>query len=335
MKLSTRLIAACCLIALILSAAAANTGVRAAVSQATAAPTMAGGTAAGRYGVGYVLRRPQQDKGWSEAHYDASMYVEQHVPGVSSKIVEALDPKITLDQIVQGLRDQGAKLIFTTSDFFQDDTTTLAKKYPDTIFINVSGDAVKKGTAPSNLGNVMGRMEYMKMIGGCAAALATQKNSIGFVGPLINDETRRLTVSAYLGARYCFQKYRNLDPSTLKFEVKWIGFWFNIPGQTLDPTEVSNSFYDGGADVVMSGLDTTEALVVAEQRAEKGEKGWGVAYDYASACDVGPKACLGVPYFNWGPSYTKIVSAAKSGTWKQSWDWNGPDWTNINNPDTS
>ena len=23
------------------------------------------------------------------------------------------------------------------------------------------------------------------------------------------------------------------------------------------------------------------------------------------------------------------------GTWEQSWDWNAPDWTDINNPDTS
>src|SRR5262249_50411889 len=196
------------------------------------------------------------------------------------------DLKITRDQIVQGLRDQGAKLIFTTSDFFQDDTTTLAKKYPDTTFIMVSGDAVLKGGAPKNLGNVMGRMEYMKMVGGCAAALATQKGSIGYLGPLINDETRRLSSSAFLGAPYCYQKYRKEDPAKLQFQVLWIGFWFNIPGVTLNPTEVANQIFDSGADVIMSGIDTPEATVVAKQRADKGEKVFAVPYDFKDACKL-------------------------------------------------
>jgi simple sugar transport system substrate-binding protein len=42
-----------------------------------------------------------------------------------------------------------------------------------------------------------------------------------------------------------------------------------------------------------------------------------------------------VPYFNWGPAYVKAIKAAEGGTYKQYWDWNGPDWKDINNPDTS
>jgi simple sugar transport system substrate-binding protein len=325
------------IVLLVSTAVAPTTSVQAIDATAAAtAPVMAATPPAnaGKLVVGFVLLGPKDDKGWNEAQYRGAQYVESKIPGVVFDVV-VYDFKLTLDQIVQSLIDQGAKLIFTTSDFFQDDTTTAAAKYPDVTFINVSGDAVKKGSAPANLGNVMGRMEYMKMIGGCAAALATQKNSIGFVGPLINFETRRLVSSAYLGAKYCFSKYRNLDPKNLKFEVKWIGFWTNEPGTTLDPTEVTNNFIDGGADVVMSGIDTTEALVVAQSRADKGEKVWAVPYDYEEACTIGPKVCLGVPYFNWGPSFLKIVNAFQAGTYKQSWDWVGPDWSNINNPDTS
>ena len=58
----------------------------------------------------------------------------------------------------------------------------------------------------------MGQMEYGKMIAGCAAALATQTGSIGYLGPLINDETRRFVNSAYLGARYCWENYLGKDP---------------------------------------------------------------------------------------------------------------------------
>ena len=289
--------------------------------------------------VGFVLVGPQQDKGWNEAQFDATTYVTAKLPNVKTVILDKLNPadrpNVTLEQVVDNMVTQGAKLIFTTSDDFGDDTTKMAQKYPDVTFIHVSGDAVLAGTAPKNLGNVMGREEYMKMIGGCAAALATTTNSIAYLGPLINFETRRLSSSAYLGAKYCFSTYRKLDAATLKFEVKWIGYWFNIPGVTLDPNDVAKSFYDGGADVVMSGIDTPEALNVAKQYSDKGSKVYAVAYDFNAGCDPAPAVCLGSPYFNWGPSYTKLVSDVIAGTWKQSFDWNGPDWSNINSVDTS
>ncbi|MHB8627066.1 MAG: BMP family lipoprotein [Aggregatilineales bacterium] len=289
--------------------------------------------------VGFVLVGPQQDKGWNEAQYDATQYVVSKIPNVKPIILDKLNPadrpNVTLEQVVDTMVSQGAKLIFTTSDDFGADTTKMAQKYPNVTFIHVSGDAVLAGGAPSNLGNVMGKVEYMKMVGGCAAALATQTNSIGYLGPLINYETRRLAASAYLGAKYCFNTYRKLDPATLKFEVKWIGYWFNIPGVTLDPNDVAKSFFDGGTDVVMSGIDTPEALNTAKQYVDKGSKVLAVAYDYKDGCSPAPSVCLGVPYFNWGPAYVKIIQDVIAGTWKQSWDWNLPNWADINNPDTS
>jgi simple sugar transport system substrate-binding protein len=237
--------------------------------------------------------------------------------------------------VVGDMVDQGAKLIFTTSADFEVDTTVVAANYPDITFINVSGDDALWGIAPKNAGNFMGQMIYGKMIAGCAAALKTETGKLGYVGPLVDPETTRLVNSVYLGARYCYQNYRGLNPDDIKFSVTWIGFWFNIPGVTLDPTEVSNAFLDDGADVLISGIDTPEAIVVAGQRAAEGNTVWAVPYDYKGACESSPDICLGVPYFNWGPAYLKTVQSVMDGTWVQSWDWNPPDWANINDPDTS
>jgi simple sugar transport system substrate-binding protein len=120
-----------------------------------------------------------------------------------------------------------------------------------------------------------------------------------------------------------------MAPEDLQFTVTWIGFWFNIPGVTADPTEVTNSFFDSGVDVVMSGIDTTEGIDVAGQRAAQGEAVWSVPYDYEGACDAAPDICLGVPYFNWGPAYLDTVLAVQDGTWAQSWDWNAPYWDDL------
>ena len=180
----------------------------------------------------------------------------------------------------------------------------------------------------------MGQMEFGKMMAGCAAALKTDTGSIGFVGPLINDETRRLVNSAYLGANYCWNEYRGA-PSELTFEVSWIGFWFAIPGVTLDPTQVTNDFIDGGADVIISGIDTTEAIVRTGQRAEAGEAVWAIPYDFEGACSEAEAICLGVPYFNWGPEYLKVAQSVIDDTFEAEWVWALPDWSDINNSDTS
>jgi len=308
-----------------------------AVANLALLPTAA--TAQSKFKVGFVLVGPKDDKGWNQAHTDAAAYLVKNLPDVETVILDNLNsasrPNVTLEQVVDEMVQGGAKLIYTTSDDFGPDTLKVAEKYPDITFMHVSGSGVLEGKAPKNVGNVMGRMEYMKMIAGCAAALKTEKNSISYLGPLINDETRRLTSSVYLGAKYCFTNYRKLDAKNLKYEVKWIGFWFNIPGVTLDPTAVANSFFDGGADVIISGIDTTEGSAVANQRAQKGEKVYHIPYDYKNACEVAPSICLGSPYFNWGPTYVSITKSVIAGTWKQGWDWLAPDWKDLNNPDTS
>ena len=58
-------------------------------------------------------------------------------------------------------------------------------------------------------------------------------------------------------------------------------------------------------------------------------------HDFEGACEEGASVCLGVPYFNWGPAYLETITAASDGTLESNFQWNGPDWADINNPDTS
>lgn len=282
---------------------------------------------------GIVLVGPKNDRGWSQAHAEGGEYIEENLPGARMILFESLNPadkpEATLESVVDDMVADGAKLVFTTSDEFEEDTLGVAEKHSDVTFINISGDDALTGEAPSNLGNIMGRMPDMKAIAGCAAALATENGDLGYLGPLINFETRRLAASAYLGARHCYETYRGMDPNDLEFTVTWIGFWFNIPGVTLDPTEVTTNFLDTGADVILSGIDTTEGIDVSGQRASEGEAVWSVPYDYVAACDNAPDICLGVPFFNWGPSYLEAAHEVADGSWTQSWTWNPPYWDDL------
>ncbi len=303
----------------------------------TALPSGAGANQPFTFGL--LLVGPYNDHGWSQAHYDGGKYVEKKVSGAKMIYIDKVNPAdrpgVTIPQLVDDMVEKGARLIIANSDDMKDGTREAARQHPDVYFLHISGDDVLSGKAPSNLSNLMGKMEYTKMMAGFAAALTTRTGKIGYLGPLINEETRRLAASAYLGAKYAWETVLKKKTEDLKFQVTWIGFWFNIPGVTSDPTQVAQNFFNTGYDVVLSGIDTTEALTVAGQKKKEGKNVWGVPYDYVGACQGAPEVCLGVPYFNWGPAYIPFVKAAMSKAWKQEWLWLGPDWKDINNPDTS
>ena len=287
---------------------------------------------------GMILVGPRDDKGWSQAHFEGGEYIEEISGGemiVADMINPADSPNLTVDQVVSDMIDEGASLVFATSDDMKDGILAAAEKFPDVPMIWASGDSAwEEGKAYrddlENLGNIMGKMEYGKMIAGCAAALKTKTGNISFLGPLINDETRRLTNAAYLGAKHCYE-----GDSDLNFEVVWIGFWFHIPGVTSDPTQVANGFFDGGSDVIISHIDTPEALVVTGQRAAEGEDVYVVGYDYEDSCETAPEVCLGVPFFNWGPEYLKAAMNAGHGEFEPEFVWSGPNWDDMNDKDSS
>ncbi len=299
---------------------------------------------------GVVLVGPNDDRGWSTSHHEAGEYVVANVPGARMLEFESLNPadspEATLMGVVELMVEDGASVIFTTSDSFEEDTNVVAAAFPEVTFINITGsnaiqanDIVMGDHAlmhelpelpPANVGNFNTYMELPRMIAGCAAALASESGHIGYLGALINPETRRLVASSYLGARYCADNYRDdISGDDITFEVKWIGFWFHIPGVTLDPVEVAQQMLDGGADVIISGIDTTEAITVTGRYMAEGDTSYGVPYGNINGCSEAPEACLGSAYYNWGPAYLSVVERVLDGSWSQEWLWWEPKWDEI------
>lgn len=288
---------------------------------------------------GLLMVGPANDHGWSQAHFEAGKEIEKQIPGSKMIYIDKVNPAdrpgITIPFLVDDLVSKGAKLIIGNSDDMTDGIREAAMLHPDVKFIHISGDDALSSESPDNLSNLMGRMEYGQMMAGFAAAMTTKTGKIGYLGPLINDETKRLAASCFLGARYAWTNVLKKDPATLSFKVSWIGFWFNIPGVTSDPTQVAKNFFDSGMDVVVSGIDTTEALIVASQKKKEGAAVAAIPYDFKGACDSAPDACLGVPYFNWFPGYSHFINSAKNNSWKKEWLWLGPEWADVNNNMTS
>ncbi len=293
--------------------------------------------------IGLILVGPFNDGGWSQAHYQGVEYVTENLSNVEFEYVDKVNPadrpNVQGSQVADDLIANGADLIIFNSDDFKDDALATAEKHPEISVIHASGDYAwlegKNYQEQPNLANVMPQMEYGRMISGCAAALGTETGQIGFLGPLINDETRRFVSAAYLGARYCWENYREQPVEDLEFKVVWIGFWFNIPGVTLDPTKVADDFYNSGFDVVLSGLDTPEAAVQASKAAEAGDEVYYLHYGLSTGCEFAPEICLGVPYYNWGPAYLELTQDAATDEFEGEFIWAPIDWEDLNNIDTS
>jgi simple sugar transport system substrate-binding protein len=149
---------------------------------------------------GLLMVGAYNDQGWSQAHYDAGLYVQENVPGTEMVYIDKVNtadrPGTTPAQLAEELVAKGAKLIIFNSDDMKDSAHEFAAAHPEITVIHASGDgAWVDGNAYQdlpNLTNVMSRMEYGKEMAGCAAALTSTTGKIGYLGPLINEETRRL-----------------------------------------------------------------------------------------------------------------------------------------------
>jgi len=306
----------------------------------TAAP--AAGADAANFTVGMILVGPANDKGWNQAHYDGiTEYVQKQIPGLKFEYVDKVNPadrpNVKASTLAQDLVSKGAKMIIFNSDDFKDEAAEFAKKNPEIAVIHASGDySWKEGKNfkdIKNLANVMPEMEYGHMINGCSAALQSTTGKIAVLGPLTNEETRRYVSSEYLGAKYCWEKYRGKNAADLKFKVEWIGFWFNIPGVTADPTKVADELYAAGYDVVVSNIDTPEAAMQARKAADAGAKVNFVHYGHKAGCESQPDLCVGVAYYNWGPEYTNQIKLAMAGKFVQTFVRMPADWANIDTPE--
>ena len=126
------------------------------------------------YVFGLLMVGPYNDRGWSQAHYDAGQYVMEKVAGTEmiyiDKVNTADRPGTTASQLAEDLVSQGAKLVVFNSDDMKDEAHKFAEENPDIIVVHASGDGNWEEGADykgyENLANIMGRMEFGKEIAG-------------------------------------------------------------------------------------------------------------------------------------------------------------------------
>jgi basic membrane protein A len=242
--------------------------------------------------VAFVYVAPIGDLGWTWAHDQARLFVERET-GVETAFIENVPEGPDAERVIRDFAQKGYDLIFTTSFGFMDPTLTVAKEFPDTKFVHISGYKTN-----DNMSTVFGGIEEARYLSGLVAGKVTKSNVLGYVAAFPIPEVVR-------GINAFAQGAREVNPDT-EVRVVWTQTWFD----PVKEKEAAEALLDQGADIIAQHQDTTEP-----QKAAKDRGALSIGYDSDMAQFVGDTV-LTSPIWNWGPKYVEIVKSVQDGTFK-------------------
>lgn len=246
--------------------------------------------------VGFLYVGPIGDGGFTYAHDQGRIYLEDYFKGAVKTIYQESVPETMQDvtNAAKNMIDQGAKVIFTTSFGFMDATEALATQYPDVVFMHFSGFKMNE----TNFGNYFGAMEEARYLSGIVAGMKTKTNKIGYVAAFPYTELL-IGINAFtLGAQSV-----NKDATV---SVVWTNSWFD-PAKEKD---AATALLDQGCDVLAQHVDTTGPQIAAEERGV-----WAIGYNSDSST-AAPNAFMTAPVWNHGIYYVAQIQKVIDGTWK-------------------
>lgn len=259
--------------------------------------------------IAWIYPGPHNDGGYSQAHDNGRLYVQENVSDVETAYSELVSDDMA-EKVCRDYASQGYKLIFATSFGMMKGMMAAAKDFPDVTFMHASGYPLP--TDLPNMGIYFGRLEQPDYLAGLVAGKMTKTNYIGFVLPFSIPECIREVNSFTTGVREVNSK--------AEVHVIYTNSW-------VDPVKekaAAEAHLAAGADIIASGCDTPASLEAAYKAGK-----YGVGYDMdaaAAAVATDPafaKSVLTSRVWNWGPYYKQVVEEVKAGTWKQGDYWGG------------
>jgi basic membrane protein A and related proteins len=255
-----------------------------------ALPAHAAGLVVGAIYVGSLT-----DYGYNQSMHEGLMAMKEAIPGTKLLEAENVPETAEASRIMEGMIQQGAKLIFATSFGHQQAAFDLAKQHPDVVFEHAGGWM----QAP-NFGNFFAATQAAWYPMGVAAGKMTKSNTLGFVagvpiGYVIGN------INAFtLGAR-------SVNPKA-EVRVVAIGTWSDKAKEAA----AASALIDQGADVVTMHVDSPATVI---QSAES-RGAYSIGFQSLAAEKLAPKGWLTGLGFTWGPFMTETAKSVIAGTFK-------------------
>jgi len=251
--------------------------------------------------VAFVYVGPIGDLGWSWSHDQGRLALEAAIPNIETTYQESVpENPADAERVIRDFAQKGNNLVITTSFGYMDPTINVAKDFPDTQFIHISGYKTAE-----NVSTAFGKIEEPRYVSGVIAGQMTKSNQLGYVAAFPIPEVIRGINAFTLGVR-------SVNPAAT-VKVVWTSTWYDPQLER----QAADALLDGGADVIAQHQDTAGPMQAAQDRGV-----YGVGYD-ADMSSLAPDAVLTSAIWNWGVYYTQAVQSIMAGTWTSNQYWGG------------
>jgi len=249
--------------------------------------------------VAFVYIGPVGDLGWTYAHDQGRIAMEEAVPNVETAYIENV-PELQADaeRAIRGYAEEGYNVIIATSFGYGPAVLAVAPQYPDIQFIHISGYQTA-----DNVSTGFGKIEEPRYVTGFVAGKMAETGSIGYVAALPIPEVLRGINAFTLGAQAA-----NPDVTV---QVVWTNTWYDPQLES----SAAQSLIDLGVDVIAQHQDTTGPQQVAEAAGK-----YSIGYN-VDMSEQAPDAVLTGAVWNWGSYYTMAAEQIIAGEWSSNQYW--------------
>lgn len=249
--------------------------------------------------VAFVYIGPVGDLGWTYAHDQGRIALEENVPNVETAYIENI-PELQADaeRAIRGYAEEGYDVIIATSFGYGPAVLAVAPQYPDIQFIHISGYQTAE-----NVSTGFGKIEEARYVTGFVAGSMAETGSIGYVAAFPIPEVLRGINAFTLGAQQA-----NPDVTV---QVVWTNTWYDPQVESA----AAQSLIDLEVDVIAQHQDTTGPQQVAEAAGK-----YSVGYN-VDMSEQAPDAVLTSAVWNWGSYYTMAAEQIIAGEWSTNQYW--------------
>jgi basic membrane protein A len=245
----------------------------------------------------FIYVGPIGDYGWSHAHEQGRLYVEDKFDWLETAYAESVaeaDVERFLDRFVV---EEDCDVVFTTSFGFMDGTAAAAEKYPDKLFFHCSGY-----TRAPNLGTYMADFYQLYYLNGLMAGALTESNQVGYVGAHPIPEVVRHINAFTLGVQ-------EANPEAT-VDVRWLFEWYDPAAAR----EAAEALVSEGVDVLAFTEDSPAVVEVGQEHTKAGDAVYTFSH-YSPMGDFGPDSAVSGQLVDWGIIYEDILAKVYAGAY--------------------
>jgi basic membrane lipoprotein Med (substrate-binding protein (PBP1-ABC) superfamily) len=242
--------------------------------------------------IGAIYVGNVNDYGYNQSFHDALTQVARDLPGVKLLEAENVAESAEAERVIEGMIQQGARLIFPTSFGHQEPAFNVAKRHKDVFFEHAGG-----WMSASNFGVYFGTTQTAWYPMGVAAGKMTKAKKLGFV--------IGMPIGFAIGNVNAFQLGAASVNPGVKTTVVVTGGWSDKAKEAA----AANALLDQGCDVVAMHVDSPATII----QTVEARGAMSIGFQSVEARALAPKGWITGLGFTWADFFKEVAQSVIDG----------------------